>query len=146
MLTKVSTSFMRPPHLQSFIFIYVGNLVYYLLIVKYVVIKNVSRSNSTLKLHSLTPWSRVLLEKLTGSQLVKKFPAYYGTLWFITALTSARTLKIITSLKIKNSCMVRLYCFLRRNRVEVGFTRGIYILYLIDFFVFYVNAFRIVER
>jgi hypothetical protein len=26
----------------------------------------------------LTPWSRVLLEKLTGSQLVKKFPAFYG--------------------------------------------------------------------
>ena len=28
---------------------------------------------------SLTPWSRSLLEKLTGSQLVKKFPAFYGT-------------------------------------------------------------------
>jgi hypothetical protein len=27
----------------------------------------------------LTPWSTVLLEKLTGSQLVKKFPAFYGT-------------------------------------------------------------------
>ena len=27
----------------------------------------------------LTPWSRVLLEKLTGSQLVKKFPAFCGT-------------------------------------------------------------------
>jgi hypothetical protein len=26
-----------------------------------------------------TPWSRVFLEKLTGSQLVKKFPAFYGT-------------------------------------------------------------------
>jgi len=27
----------------------------------------------------LTPWSKVLLEKLTGFQLVKKFPAFYGT-------------------------------------------------------------------
>ena len=27
----------------------------------------------------LTPWSRVFLEKLTGFQLVKKFPAFYGT-------------------------------------------------------------------
>jgi hypothetical protein len=27
----------------------------------------------------LTPWSRVLLDKLTGFQLVKKLPAYYGT-------------------------------------------------------------------
>ena len=31
----------------------------------------------------LTPWSRVLLDKLTG------FPAFYGTRRFITALTSA---------------------------------------------------------
>ena len=37
----------------------------------------------------LTPWSRVLLEKLTGFQLVKKFPTFYGTWRFITAFTSA---------------------------------------------------------
>jgi hypothetical protein len=37
----------------------------------------------------LTPGSRVLLEKLTGLQLVKKFPAFYRTRWFITAFTSA---------------------------------------------------------
>jgi len=33
----------------------------------------------------LTPWSTVLLEKLTGFQLVKKFPELYGTRRFITA-------------------------------------------------------------
>jgi hypothetical protein len=38
---------------------------------------------------ALTPWSIVLFEKLTGSQLVKKFPAFYGTWRFNTALTSA---------------------------------------------------------
>jgi len=27
----------------------------------------------------LTPWYRVLLEKVTGLQLVKKFAAFYGT-------------------------------------------------------------------
>jgi hypothetical protein len=37
----------------------------------------------------LTPQSRVLLEKLTGLQLVKKFPVFYGTQRFVTALTSA---------------------------------------------------------
>jgi hypothetical protein len=42
----------------------------------------------------LTPWSRVLLEKLTGPKLVKKFPAFYGTRRFITALTSARHLSL----------------------------------------------------
>jgi len=33
----------------------------------------------------LIPRGRVLLEKLTGSQLVKKFPAFYGTRQFITS-------------------------------------------------------------
>ena len=42
----------------------------------------------------LTPWSRVLLEKLTGLQLVKKFPAFHGTRRFITALTSVRHLSL----------------------------------------------------
>jgi len=36
----------------------------------------------------------VFLEKLTGSQLVKKFPAFYGTRSFITAFTSARHLSL----------------------------------------------------
>jgi hypothetical protein len=40
----------------------------------------------------LTPWCRVLLEQLTGSQLVKKFPSFYGTRRFITAFTTARHL------------------------------------------------------
>ena len=39
-----------------------------------------------------TPWCRVLLEKLTGLQLVKKFPAFHGTRRFINALTSVRYL------------------------------------------------------
>ena len=42
----------------------------------------------------LTPCSRVLLEKLTGFQLVKKFPAFYGTRRFSTAVTSARHLPL----------------------------------------------------
>jgi hypothetical protein len=42
----------------------------------------------------LAPWSRVLLEKLTGLQLVKKFPAFYGTQGFIIAFTSARHLPL----------------------------------------------------
>ena len=42
----------------------------------------------------LTPWCRVLLEKLTGLQLAKKFPAFHGTRRFITALTSVRQLSL----------------------------------------------------
>ena len=44
--------------------------------------------------HSLTPYNTVLLEKQTGSQLVKKFPAFHGTRKFITALTSVRQLSL----------------------------------------------------
>jgi len=35
-----------------------------------------------------------VLEKLTGSQLVNTFPAFYGTRRFITALTTARHLSL----------------------------------------------------
>ena len=42
----------------------------------------------------LTPWCRVLLEKLTGFRLVKKFPAFHGTRRFITPLTSFRQLSL----------------------------------------------------
>ena len=42
----------------------------------------------------ITPCSTVLLEKLTGFQLVKIFPAFYTTRRFITAFTSARHLSL----------------------------------------------------
>ena len=42
----------------------------------------------------LTPWCRILLEKLTGLQLVKKFLAFHGTRRFSTALTSVRHLSL----------------------------------------------------
>ena len=45
-------------------------------------------------LYLLTQCSRVLFEKLTGSQLVKKFTAFYGTRRFITAFTSGRHLSL----------------------------------------------------
>jgi hypothetical protein len=41
-----------------------------------------------------TPYSRVLLEKLTGFQLVKKFAVFYETRKFINAFTSARHLSL----------------------------------------------------
>jgi len=52
---------------------------------------NQSRSylNHLVFTYRLTPWSTALLEKLTGSLLVKKFPAFYGTRRFITLFTSA---------------------------------------------------------
>ena len=39
-------------------------------------------------LYLLTPWSRVLLEKQIVSQVIKKFPAVYGTIRCITTFTA----------------------------------------------------------
>ena len=51
----------------------------------------------------LTPWSRVLLEKLTSSsQLVKKFPTFYGTRRFITTFTNARHLSLSSASSIQS--------------------------------------------
>ena len=62
----------------------------------YLIISKTARLEPSVKIaviaSSHTSWSRVLLEKLTGSQLVKKFPAFYGTRRFITAFTSGRQL------------------------------------------------------
>ena len=48
------------------------------------------------KIHGLllNVWCTVLLEKLTGLQLVKKFPVFHATRRFITALTSVRHLSL----------------------------------------------------
>ena len=42
----------------------------------------------------LTPWSRVLLEKLTGSAASQEIPRIFGTRRFITVLTSARHMSL----------------------------------------------------
>ena len=45
--------------------------------------------DSNTYIYLLTPWSRFLLQKLTGSQIVKKFPSVYGIRRYIFAFTSA---------------------------------------------------------
>ena len=49
----------------------------------------------------LIPRSRVLLEKVTGFQLVNKFPAFYGTRKFVTALTSSRHLSLSVLVQVR---------------------------------------------
>jgi hypothetical protein len=50
----------------------------------------------------LTPWNTVFLEKLTGLQLVKKFPAFYATRKFITPFTNARHLSLSTASPLRS--------------------------------------------
>jgi hypothetical protein len=42
----------------------------------------------------LTPWNRVLLEKLTGSAASQEISRIFGTQRFLTVLTSARNLSL----------------------------------------------------
>ena len=49
-----------------------------------------------------TPWSRVLLEKITDFQRVKKFSAFYRTRRFFTAFTNARRLSLSWARSIHN--------------------------------------------
>ena len=51
---------------------------------------------------SLTPWSRVLPEKLKRPQLLRKFPACYGTPRFITAFTRSRHLSLSSARLIQS--------------------------------------------
>jgi hypothetical protein len=51
-------------------------------------------SRQAMYVYLLTPWSRVLPEKLKRPELLKKFPAFYGTRRFITAFKRARHLSL----------------------------------------------------
>ena len=53
----------------------------------------------------LIPQRRALLEKVTGSQLVKKFPSFYGTRRFITAITSAHQLSLTWANILRILCL-----------------------------------------
>ena len=50
----------------------------------------------------LTPWSRVLLEKLTGSAASQEIPRIFGTRRFITVLTSVRHLSLSSANSIQS--------------------------------------------
>ena len=63
------------------------------------------REHKSILTYLLIPWCRVLLEKLTGLQLVKTFPAFHGTRRFITALTSVRQLSLSWASQIQSICL-----------------------------------------
>ena len=75
--------------------------------------KHASR-NINILTYLLIPWSTVLLEKLIGLQLVKKFSAFYGDRRFITAFTSARHLSLSQSI----SPGPRLCLWIFRNKIR----------------------------
>jgi len=64
--------------------------------------QDVPKLEASISCYLLTPSSTVLPEKLTGSQLVKKFPAFYGTWRFIPAFTSSRHLSLSWVISIQS--------------------------------------------
>jgi len=54
-------------------------------------------------IYLLTPWSRVLLEKLTGSAASQEIPRIFGTRRFITVFTSVRHLSLSWANSIQSS-------------------------------------------
>ena len=93
-LTKRHHHFLYPPR--------AGGGINLLKPTGYAMHQQISRSTAVRSAHLLTylltylltPWCRVLLEQLTGLELVKKFPTFHGTRRFITALTSVRHLSL----------------------------------------------------
>ena len=86
-------------HTHTHIYIYIHTHIHTYIYVVFIVFLVIPHSHKIsvdtyLLTYLLTPWCRVLLQKLTGLQLVKKFPAFHGTRRFITALTSVRHLSL----------------------------------------------------
>ena len=67
-------------------------------------LRHVNADSLYLLTYLLTPWCRFLLEKLTGLQLVKKFPAFYGTRRFITAFISFPHPSLSRASPIQSTC------------------------------------------
>jgi hypothetical protein len=62
-----------------------------------------ARSDTNSDVTKVTPWSRVLPEKLTGPpQLLRKLPAFYETRRFITASKKARHLSLSSARSIQS--------------------------------------------
>jgi len=77
----------------------------------------------------LTPCSRYLLEKLTGSQLVKKFHAFYGTRRFLTTFTSTRQMSLSWNRLIQSippHPTSWRFIFISSFHIRLGLQRGLF--------------------
>ena len=107
---------------------YRRKLLGYNFVVCNILLKGVHQQNYFIT-YLLTPWSRVLLEKLGSLQLVKKFPAFYGTRMFLTALTSARHLSLSWARPIQFSYPDPTswrYILIISSHLRLGLPRGLF--------------------
>ena len=107
-------------HLRSSLLLFLGSMF---------LVHKVQHLLTYLLTYLLTPWCRVLLEKLTGFQLVKKFPAFYATRRFITALTSVRQLFLSWASPIQSTCLYPTswrFTLILSTHLHLGLPSGIF--------------------
>jgi hypothetical protein len=76
---------------------------------------------------SFSPCSTVLLEKLTGPQLVKKFPTLYGIRRFITASTTAQHLSLPWATWMQPCYLISLRLLIvSSSLLRLGLSNGIF--------------------
>ena len=100
---------------------------------------------STSYTYLLTPWCRVL-EKLTGLQLVK-FPAFYGTRKFVTALASFRHPSLSWASPIQSTyphpTSWRSILILYASTLLTKFIHCIFLLRFLTIYIYYPNNFNL---
>ena len=72
----------------------------------------------------LTPKSRVLLEKRTASQLVKKFHAFCGARMFITALTYTLLITELKSSSRQFKALLIIYLILLSHSLKMASSKS----------------------
>ena len=91
------------------------------------------KTAQNVRLYLLTPWSRALLENLTGSKLINKFPTFYRIRRFITGFTCARYLSLTWAKSIQPmpyphpSSWRSIFLFYKKNYIYIHTYIYIYI-------------------
>jgi hypothetical protein len=90
----------------------------------------------------LIPWSRVSLEKLTVTQLVKKFPAFYGTRRFVTVFRKVRHWSLSWDRWVQSKpfhiIFLRLFLILS-SRLRLGLPSGLFRFSDENFYAFIIS-------
>jgi len=95
------SAFVRLTYLLTYLLTHLLYLLTYTYLLTHSLIHTLTHLLTHLLTYLLTPWSKVL-QKLTGFQLVKKFPTFYGIRRFVTAFKIACHLSLSLASSIQS--------------------------------------------